>query len=179
MSNSPIWLIDRIQSEVTTSGQNGHGSDSNEGVLRNPQSFIITGASSNCLMLYQDTRRGWVLLLCRDAVGVFNRRSCLSPIAILMLGFVTKIVPLLYQIDCRPPLWHHRGNKLTNAKLLKIHQCIFISRNRVATERKKGSIEAWDDRQLDNYKQHILVRKRWADIDLEFFPDTNMLVNWV
>ena len=33
--------------------------------------------------------------------------------------------------------------------------------------------------QLDNYKQHILVRKRWADTDLEFFPGFNLHVRWV
>ena len=33
--------------------------------------------------------------------------------------------------------------------------------------------------QLDKNKQHILVRKRWAVTDLEFFPGSNMLVCWV
>ena len=45
MSNSFIWPIDWIVSGATTPGQSEPGSDSNEGVLRIPQSFIITGAS--------------------------------------------------------------------------------------------------------------------------------------
>ena len=37
MSNISIWLIDRIVLDATTPSQNGPGSDSNEGVLRIPQ----------------------------------------------------------------------------------------------------------------------------------------------
>ena len=33
---NPIWLIDRTLSGATTSGQSGHGSGGNEGVLRIP-----------------------------------------------------------------------------------------------------------------------------------------------
>ena len=53
MSNSFIWPIDRTLSVVATLGQSGSGSDSNEEVLRIPQSSSITGASSsNCLVWY-------------------------------------------------------------------------------------------------------------------------------
>ena len=43
MSNSSIWPIDRTQSDATTPGSSGPGSDGNEGLLRIPQN--ITGAS--------------------------------------------------------------------------------------------------------------------------------------
>ena len=39
---SSIWPIDRILSGATTLGQNGPGSDSNEGALRIPQSSSLT-----------------------------------------------------------------------------------------------------------------------------------------
>ena len=45
MSNSFIWPIDKNVSGAATSGQSGPGSDGNDGVLRIPQSRIITGAS--------------------------------------------------------------------------------------------------------------------------------------
>ena len=42
--------MDRTISDATTPGQSGPGSDANEGVVRIPQSFSITGASpSDCL----------------------------------------------------------------------------------------------------------------------------------
>ena len=34
-------------------------------------------------------------------------------------------------------------------------------------------------RVIDNYKQHTLVRKSWEDIDLEIVSGSNMLVWWV
>ena len=53
MSNSSICPLDRTLSGATTPGQSGPGSNGNEGLLRIPQSYNITGASqSNCLMLY-------------------------------------------------------------------------------------------------------------------------------
>ena len=53
MQFSSIWPIDRTLSGTTTSGQCGPGNDGNEGVLRIPQSFSITGTSpSDCLMSY-------------------------------------------------------------------------------------------------------------------------------
>ncbi len=60
----------------TTLGQSGPGRNDNEGLLHIPQSSSITGASpSDCLVLYP----GGVLLLCRDAVGVFYSPSQLGP----------------------------------------------------------------------------------------------------
>ena len=48
-----IWPIDRILSGATTPGQNGPGSDGNEGVFCIPQSSSITGTSpSDCLVPY-------------------------------------------------------------------------------------------------------------------------------
>ena len=61
--------------------------------------------------------------------------------------------------------------------LLNIHQVLFSVCKHVAAGRKKGSMETWDDRKLDNHKQHILVRKRW--VDTIFFPGSNMLARWV
>ena len=53
MSNSSIRLIDRILSGVTTPGQNGPGSNGNEGLLHIPLSSSITGASSSdCFVSY-------------------------------------------------------------------------------------------------------------------------------
>ena len=45
MSNSSILPIDRTLTSATTPGQDGPGGDGNEGVLRIPLSFSITGAS--------------------------------------------------------------------------------------------------------------------------------------
>ena len=48
-----IWSMGRTASGATTSGQSGPGSDSNEVVLRIPQSSCITGTSpSDCLVSY-------------------------------------------------------------------------------------------------------------------------------
>ena len=50
---SSIWPIDRTLSGATTPGQNGSGSDGNEGVLCIPRSSNVTGASpSDCSVLY-------------------------------------------------------------------------------------------------------------------------------
>ena len=55
MQFSSIWSIDVTLS--MTPGQSGPESDSNEGVLRIPQSSNITETSpSNCFVSYQDTR---------------------------------------------------------------------------------------------------------------------------
>ena len=43
MTNTAIWLIDRILSYATTLGQSGPGSDGNEGVPHIPQSSSFTG----------------------------------------------------------------------------------------------------------------------------------------
>ena len=50
---SSIWPIDRTVSGATTPGQNGPGSDGNEGQLRIHQSSSITGTiPSDCLVSY-------------------------------------------------------------------------------------------------------------------------------
>ena len=47
-------------SGATTLGQSGPGSEGNEDIFRIPQSSSTTETSpSDCLMSYQDTRRGW------------------------------------------------------------------------------------------------------------------------
>ena len=53
MPKSSIWLIDRTLSGATTPGQKGPGNDSNEDVLRIPQSLGNAGTSpSDCLVSY-------------------------------------------------------------------------------------------------------------------------------
>ena len=78
-----ILNIDRTLSGATTPGQSGPKSDSNKGVLRIPQSSIITGTSpSDCLMSYPGhSLRGGVLPLCRETVGVFYSPSQLNKIS--------------------------------------------------------------------------------------------------
>ena len=59
MSTNSIWPIDRTLFGATTPGQNGPGSDGNEGILCIPQNFRITGASpSDYLCQNQDTHWG-------------------------------------------------------------------------------------------------------------------------
>ena len=73
MSYSFIWPKDRTQSDATTPGQSGPGSDSNEGVLHIPQISSITEALlSDCLVSYPAHLLWGGLLIYRDAVGVFN-----------------------------------------------------------------------------------------------------------
>ena len=53
MPNSSIWLIDKTHPGATTQGQNGPGSDDNEGVRHISQSSCLIGASlSDCLVSY-------------------------------------------------------------------------------------------------------------------------------
>ena len=57
-SLTPLWSCSLYSTAPAdwAKGQSGTGSNANEGVLHNPQSFGITGASvSDCLMSYQDT----------------------------------------------------------------------------------------------------------------------------
>ena len=71
-----IWPIDKTLSDATTPGQSGPGSKK---VLRIPQIFNITGASSSdCLVLYPGYSLGGVLPLCWDAVDVFYILSWLG-----------------------------------------------------------------------------------------------------
>ena len=74
MPNSSIWPIDRTLSGATIPGQIGPGSDSNEGVLRIPQSSsIIEASTSDYLVSYPELSLwSWAILhFCKDAVGVF------------------------------------------------------------------------------------------------------------
>ena len=76
---SSVWPIDRILSGAATLGQSKPESNGNEGVLHIPQSYSITGASpSDCLVSYLGHSLAGVLLLCRDAVGVFYSPSWLG-----------------------------------------------------------------------------------------------------
>ena len=73
---SSIGPIDRTLLGATTLSQSGAGSNGNKGIVCIPQSSSITGTSpSDCLVSYQDTRWGWGLTLCREAVSVFYSPS--------------------------------------------------------------------------------------------------------
>ena len=61
-----IWFIEWALSVTTIPRQSGIGNKRNERVLRSPQSFSITGASSSVALIEV------VLTLCRDAIGVFS-----------------------------------------------------------------------------------------------------------
>ena len=75
LPNSFIWPIDR----TLPPGQSGSWGSYNNGVLCIPQSSSITGASpSDCLFAYPEPSLGWVLALCRDAVGILNSSSWLG-----------------------------------------------------------------------------------------------------
>ena len=64
-------------SGATTLGHSGPGSESNEWVLRIPQTSYITGISPlDCLVTYPGHSLGeGGLTLCREAVGVFYSLS--------------------------------------------------------------------------------------------------------
>ena len=71
--------MDNTLSDATTPGQNGPGSNGNEGILRIPQCSAITGTSvSDYLVSYPGHSLVGVLPLCRDAVGVFCSPSRLG-----------------------------------------------------------------------------------------------------
>ena len=72
--------MDRNLSGATTPSQSEPGSVGKEDVLRILQSSYITGASpSDCLGSYPEHALGvGVLLLCRNAVGVFYSPSRLD-----------------------------------------------------------------------------------------------------
>ena len=74
MLNSSIWPIDSTQSGASLPSKSEHGSDSNEGVLRIPQSSKSKALSSDCLMSYTVHSLGG-LYLYRDAVSVFYSPS--------------------------------------------------------------------------------------------------------
>ena len=68
---SSIWPIDMTLSGATTLGQSRPGSNGNEGILHIPQSSRAGTSPSDCLMSYPGHLGVEVLLLCKDAVGVF------------------------------------------------------------------------------------------------------------
>ena len=71
MSNSCIWLICRALSGATIPGRSGPWSDGIEEVLHIPRRSIFLRASGLvCFILYPGHLLG-VLLLCRNAAGVF------------------------------------------------------------------------------------------------------------
>ena len=74
MQFSSIWPIDRTQSNATTLGQSGPGSDGIEGVLHILQSSSFSGtSSSNSFMSYPgQSLVGGVLPICRGAVRIFT-----------------------------------------------------------------------------------------------------------
>ena len=81
MLNSPIGPIDRTLSGATTPSQSGPGSDGNEGIFRILQSFNVAGASlSDGLVSYPGHSLRGVLLIGRNAVGVFNSSSRLCKV---------------------------------------------------------------------------------------------------
>ena len=67
------------------------------------------------------------------------------------------------------PLWPHSDNKLT-----KVFFYYLLASSRREKEREYRNTRKL--RQLDDYRWHILVRKRCADRGLEFFPGSNMLL---
>ena len=76
MQFSSFQPIHRALSGATIPGQSGPVSNGNEGVLRIPQSSIITWTSpSDCLVSYPGLSLVGVLLVCIGAVGVFYSPS--------------------------------------------------------------------------------------------------------
>ena len=76
---SSIWPIDRTLSGATTPDKSEPGSGGNEEVFRIPQCSSIPGAPpSDCLVLYPWHPLEGVLLLCKNAAGVFYRPTRLD-----------------------------------------------------------------------------------------------------
>ena len=73
----------------------------------------------------------------------------------------------------------HHGNKLKNAKTVKLLNILITARLQVVTETKKNSIETQTQHQLDKNIATYHGGKGRADTDIEFFPGSNMLVHWV
>ena len=67
MSNSSIWPINRTLSGDTTPGQSEPGSNGDDGVFHIPQKLQTKWFN----IISRKLVWGKVLLLCRDAVGVF------------------------------------------------------------------------------------------------------------
>ena len=80
MSNSSIWPIDSTLSDATTPGQSGPGSDGKKKVtLHSPKLQHYWSLTIRLLCVTSRILVARVLLLCRDAVGVFCNASWLSP----------------------------------------------------------------------------------------------------
>ena len=62
-------------SGATILGQCGPGSSGNEGVHHIPRISKAVASALDCLMSYTGHSLGGVLVLCRDAVGVFYSHS--------------------------------------------------------------------------------------------------------
>ena len=76
MPNSSIYSIDMTLTGATSACQSGSVSDGIEGVLRFPESSIITEALlSDCLIPYTGHSLGGVLLLCRGAVRILYKHK--------------------------------------------------------------------------------------------------------
>ena len=125
---------------ATIPGQSGPGSNGNEGVLCIPQIYSITGTSpSDCLVLYPGySLGGWgVLLLCREAVGVFYSPSRLSNFpyqvphtlyswnysSVCPVGWGCRIHRLLLCRGVRPPPLTSVLDMTLNNLMVRFQQC--------------------------------------------------------
>ena len=78
ISNSSIWPMDRTLSGTTTLGQNGPGSNDNEGVLHIPQISKTDASPSDGLVSYPEYLLGKSYPCCRDAAVLFHAPSRLG-----------------------------------------------------------------------------------------------------
>ena len=69
--NSSIWSIDRTLRDTTTPDRSELESNGHKGALYIPQNFRTGASSSDGLVIYPGDLMMEVLLLCRDAFGVF------------------------------------------------------------------------------------------------------------
>ena len=75
------------------------------------------------------------------------------------------------------PVVNLRVNSGRTQETLFNYQKLYWLPQPVGSRQEKWSLRR--PHQIVREKQYILVRKRWADINLEFFPGSNMLVHWV
>ena len=86
---SSIWAIERALSAATIPGQSGPGTDGNEGVLRIPQRFSITGTSpSDCLVSYQGHSLVWVSNHSAEVQSVYSTAP--ADLASLEISFINE-----------------------------------------------------------------------------------------
>ena len=75
--------------------------------------------------------------------------------------FLINQIILMYHSSTKETLDPHCDlTVVTSWQNSKLHKGLFTTRYQAVAGRKKGHIEAWDDRQLDTYKQDNLVRKK-------------------